>query len=184
MSANPYTRTMTLWIHDRDQTGSISDHEAVLNYELFPPGFAKPGDVAEVTLLPRPNAGGHVYESGSDSPAEMMERRSSYVGSTVGEEEPARYAKKLADDNGQFLFVIRELDESQRKSVNLQVNSASVALEPLLMMCCLDITGKRGCDHVRIPLSLDGESDYRKDLYTRWRTSEDLTVRSGGQAAV
>lgn len=111
---------MTLWIHDPDQAGCLSKNEAVLNYDLFPQGFAKPGDVAEVKLLPRPNVGGHGNDSGSESPAEMMERRSSYVGSTIGDDKPAQ--KKVADEEeGRYLFVIRELSEAQRK-LNLQVS--------------------------------------------------------------
>lgn len=123
LSANPYSRTMTLWIHDPDQVTPLSRHEAVLNCDLFPPGYAKPGDVAEVKLI-RPGQGaGGLNESGSESPAEMMERRSSYVGSTLGDEDPFKHTKPNVDEEeqGRFLFVIRELTESQRK-VNLQVN--------------------------------------------------------------
>lgn len=136
------SRTLTLWIHDPDSISSLSRNETVLNYELFPKGVAKPGDVAEVRLVPAitppsgvnisaegytgagPPGAGHTSENGTTLPATDRRpsgRKESYTGSVTGDEDsksnnpgnpPAKERK--------FLFVIRELNETQKK-LNVQV---------------------------------------------------------------
>ncbi|KAI5805190.1 hypothetical protein EDC01DRAFT_725733 [Geopyxis carbonaria] len=136
--ADQNSRTLTLWIHDPDAAATLSKHEAVLNYELFPPGVARPGDVAEVRLLPPPasssggnissegySSGGHASDAGMEE-TEKMERRASYAGSAMEYAEEALHSKKERpeEEEGRFLFVIRELEESQRK-LNVQISLAS-----------------------------------------------------------
>ena len=133
------SRTLTLWIHDPDATSALSKNEAILNYELFPKGVAKPGDIAEVSLIPLvalPPAGGNApgdgYPSGSvavdnASGIPTSERRSaghkeSYTGSAGGDEEKPSSLEGSPEEEGKFLFVIRELTEAQRK-LNVQVVS-------------------------------------------------------------
>ena len=137
--ANPNTRTLTLWIHGPDANQTLSRHEAVLNYDLFPPGVAKPGDVAEVRLVPQAaacsggnissegyssgNGNGHLSDNGGSAvTAEWrpMKRKGSYSGSALGEEEKLKCHHPAKEEQPCFLFVIRELEESQRK-LNVQV---------------------------------------------------------------
>jgi hypothetical protein len=139
----PNTRTLTLWIHDPDASGSLSKHETVLNYDLFPPGVAKPGDVAEVRLVPQAtsastnnlpaegystgNGNGHASDNGSGSllaDRRPVRRKGSYTGSMIEEERP-KNDLSTTQEEPIFLFVIRELEESQRK-LNVQVFSSSI----------------------------------------------------------
>lgn len=129
---------MTLWIHDPDGNPTISRHEAVLNYELFAPDVAKPGDIAEVRLLPGNNisdesGGGGGNSSGGSGGGngggggiggENMERKRSVSKSTMGGDETEKAGPTAGKGNGRmekrFLFVIRKLQPEQRKP-NLQV---------------------------------------------------------------
>ncbi|KAF8246200.1 hypothetical protein K440DRAFT_602761 [Wilcoxina mikolae CBS 423.85] len=140
--ASPNTRTLTLWIHDPDQPQALSRHEAVLNYDLFPDGVAKPGDVAEVRLIPQAsssggnissegyssgNGNGHLSDNGSGAllaERRPMQRRASCAGSTIGEERSSSSKQPPKEEEHKFLFVIRELEESQRK-LNVQISLAS-----------------------------------------------------------
>jgi hypothetical protein len=49
----PNIRTLILWIHDPDASGSLSKYETILNYDLFLPGVAQPSNVVEVQLIPQ-----------------------------------------------------------------------------------------------------------------------------------
>ena len=139
-SSSLNTKTLTLWIHDPDASPTLSKNEAVLNYELFPPGVAKPGDVAEVRLLPQPSAtpngnassegysssgGGHISDSGCAGPPHERrggpDRKGSRTTSNVAVEEGASPKnREPKEEEGSFLFVIKELEESQKKP-NIQV---------------------------------------------------------------
>ena len=133
---SPNTKTLTLWIHDPDAAVPFSPRDAVLNYELFPPGVAKPGDVAEVRLIPQVTAPGsgnlsaegggnmHISENGAKSTKadrRTIERHTSYAGSGIDEDASAKI-EEPKEEEGRFLFVIRELEESQRK-LNVQVHN-------------------------------------------------------------
>ncbi|KAL7272365.1 vacuolar membrane-associated protein iml1 [Rhizina undulata] len=141
--ANANSKTLTLWIHDPDSNASVFKNEAVLNYELFPPGIAKPGDIAEVRLL-RPRTAANAGDgNGRDGYAasiagtidgygggEPMERKRSFPGSVLAgaEDERSAYAAaqpKAVDDGKKFLFVIRELQPEQRARPNMQISLAS-----------------------------------------------------------
>lgn len=135
-SAHQNSKTLTLWIHDPDAASSLSKHEAVLNYDLFPPGIARPGDVAEVRLVPPPSsspsgaaAAGSSSDGGPGSDnvlgeADPMVRRGSHTGSMTDaggdETQSARRTYSARDTDDKFYFVIRELEESQRR-LNVQV---------------------------------------------------------------
>ncbi|KAA8893832.1 hypothetical protein FN846DRAFT_1025469 [Sphaerosporella brunnea] len=138
---NSNSRTLTLWIHDPEAPGALSRFDSVLNYELFPPGVAKPGDVAEVRLIPQTttSAGGNMssegYSSGgnghvSDNGSGAGDRRTSlrkgsYAGSVAGDDDRSKSGtRQKEDEEGRFLFVIRELEESQRK-LNVQISLAN-----------------------------------------------------------
>ncbi|TGZ85488.1 hypothetical protein EX30DRAFT_361315 [Ascodesmis nigricans] len=129
--ANQTSKTLTLWIHDPDAASSLSKHEAVLNYELFPPGIAKPGDVAEVRLV-NPKSAGNTSDvaPGLESAhveADPMVRRGSYAGSMTDTGEEAQSGRRTythPDDGDRFYFVIRELEESQRR-LNVQISLAT-----------------------------------------------------------
>jgi len=135
------SRTLTLWIHDPDGTTTLSRHDAVLNYDLFGPGVAKPGDVAEVRLIPQvassssggnmspegysSGGNGHISDNGVGIAASERRtatgRKGSCSGSMAGEDDRSRSElQPKEDENRRFLFVIRELEESQRK-LNVQV---------------------------------------------------------------
>jgi len=141
--ASPNTRDLTLWIHDPDQPLALSRHEAVLNYDLFPFGVVKPGDVAEVRLIRQAsssgggnissegyssgNGNGHLSDNGSGAllaERRPMQRKASCAGSTVGEEGSSNTKHTSKEEEHKFLFVIRELEESQRK-LNVQVEQLS-----------------------------------------------------------
>lgn len=133
---------MTLWIHDPDGNPTLSRREAVLNYELFAPGVAKPGDIAEVRLLPGNNVsdegGGGGSGSGSSGGGsggggggtggiggENMERKRSVSKSTMGGDETEKAGPTAGKGNSRikkrFLFVIRKLEPEQKAKPNLQV---------------------------------------------------------------
>lgn len=131
---------MTLWIHDPDGSPTLSRREAVLNYELFAPGVAKPGDIAEVRLLPGNNisdeggggsggggagSGGGGSGGGGGIGGENMERKRSVSKSAMGGDETEKAGPAAGKGNGRmekrFLFVIRKLDPEQRTKPNLQV---------------------------------------------------------------
>lgn len=137
--AHSASRTLTLWIHDPEATAALSKYDAVLNYDLFPPGIAKPGDIAEVKLF-APGAPGATIMSESTVglvhdgasaivdlgvTSQRMERRPSYTTSVADLAPDKSVADSLGrpakEGGGTFLFVIRELDEAQRKTPNLQV---------------------------------------------------------------
>lgn len=128
---------MTLWIHDPDANPTLSRREAVLNYDLFAPGVAKPGDIAEVRLLPgnsisdEGGGGGGVGGGGGGGGGgiggiggENMERKRSVSKSTAGGDDtekqgPTGKAKDRTEKK--FLFVIRKLLPEQRARPGLQV---------------------------------------------------------------
>jgi hypothetical protein len=131
---NSSSRTLTLWIHDPEAASALSRYDAVLNYELFPPGVAKPGDVAEVRLIPQTasssggnmssegyssGGNGHMSDNGSGA-ATTDRRKASYAGSILGDDDRSKSEDQPKEEEGRFLFVIRELEESQRK-LNVQV---------------------------------------------------------------
>lgn len=133
------SKTMTLWIHDPDGSPTLSRREAVLNYELFAPGVAKPGDIAEVRLLPENNVsdeGGNGGVGGGAGGAggggggggiggENMERKRSVSKSTMGGDETEKAGPTTGKGKGRmekrFLFVIRKLEPEQKAKPNLQV---------------------------------------------------------------
>lgn len=124
---------MTLWIHDPDGNPTLSRREAVLNYELFAPGVAKPGDIAEVRLLPGNNVSdeggsggsGGGNGSGNGIGGENMERKRSVSKSTVGGDETEKAGPTAGKGNNRmekrFLFVIRKMEPEQKTKPNLQV---------------------------------------------------------------
>lgn len=120
-TCSPSSKNLTLWIHDPDSINSISKHEAVLNYELFPPGVAKPGDVAEVRLVgtaPNGAAGSEAGGCGDEMVAEpKFVRRGSYAGSVTDTGEGGGEARETrgGEEEGRFFFVIRKLEDGQRK---------------------------------------------------------------------
>lgn len=113
---------MTLWIHDPDANPTLSRREAVLNYELFAPGVAKPGDIAEVRLLPGNNVGDE--SGGVGIGGENMERKRSVSKSNAGDETEKQgpTAGKGKDrTEKRFLFVIRKMVPEQRARPGFQV---------------------------------------------------------------
>lgn len=123
---------MILWIHDPDANPTLSRREAVLNYDLFAPGVAKPRDIAEVRLLP----GTGVADEGGIG-GENMERKrsvSNCVGAGAGGgDETERALPQMGKGKGKggekrFLFVIRELRPEQRAKPNLQVCGSMIEL--------------------------------------------------------
>lgn len=127
---------MTLWIHDPDGSPTLSRREAVLNYELFAQGVAKPGDIAEVRLLPENNVSDEAGNGGAGGGAggggtgggiggENMERKRSVSKSTMGGDETEKAGPTTGKGKGRmekrFLFVIRKLEPEQRAKPNLQV---------------------------------------------------------------
>ena len=119
---NTNSRTLTLWIHDPDASAALSRHDAVLNYDLFPPGVAKPGDIAEVQLISHvTNAPGSNLMSdshASDTPTANSGRKGSYSGSvaaTADDDKSRGELLKGGEEEGKVLLVIKELEESQRR---------------------------------------------------------------------
>ncbi|KAG0639329.1 hypothetical protein HOY80DRAFT_963775 [Tuber brumale] len=121
----PTTRHMVLWIHDPDGSPTLSKREAVLNYDLFPPHVARPGDIAEVKLMSSLSAG-NVSDDSTAVGGGAMERKKSYTNSMM-EEEGTGVGGRAGGVGGstkvekKFLFVIRELEPEQRAKPNLQV---------------------------------------------------------------
>lgn len=144
ISTTSDAKTLTLWIHDPDASLALSKHEAVLNYELFPSGAARPGDVAEVRLIssimaPSGAVSSDGYSSGggcaagggtgghmSDGGATNHNREGNQTASMGTMDDmgawDARQTKE--EEDGKFLFVIRELDDTQRK-LNVQISLAT-----------------------------------------------------------
>jgi len=119
----PTMRHMVLWIHDPDGSPTLSKREAVLNYDLFPPHVARPGDIAEVKLMS--SSTGNVSDDSVAMGGEAMERKKSYANSTM-EEEGTGVGGRVGGGGSikvekKFLFVIRELEPEQRAKPNLQV---------------------------------------------------------------
>lgn len=118
---------MILWIHDPDGSPTLSKREAVLNYDLFPPHVARPGDIAEVKLMSSSSTG-NVSDDSIAMGGETMERKKSYANSTM-EEEGTGVGGRVGGAGGggstkvekKFLFVIRKLEPEQRAKPNLQV---------------------------------------------------------------
>ena len=119
-SAGPSLK-LTLWIH-----GDSLKQEAWLNYNLFPPGTCKPGDLVEVKPAhTNSNARKGAGEGGASSSAEgriesgddegtgaesrgrggvAMKRSKSDGGASSG-------PQMGAGDQGRFLFVVREMEK-------------------------------------------------------------------------
>jgi hypothetical protein len=155
ISTTSDAKTLTLWIHDPDASLALSKHEAVLNYELFPSGAARPGDVAEVRLIssimaPSGAVSSDGYSSGggcaagggtgghmSDGGATNHNREGNQTASMGTMDDmgawDARQTKE--EEDGKFLFVIRELDDTQRK-LNVQVQWPS---DNLLQRLCKNL---------------------------------------------
>ena len=116
---------MVLWIHNPDGSPTLSRKEAVLNYDLFPPQVAKPGDLAEVRLLSPPT--GNTSDESVAVGGEKVERKKGHANSVM-EEEGAGANGKTREPAGRmerrFLFVIRELEPEERAKPNLQVSEA------------------------------------------------------------
>ncbi|KAH0613024.1 uncharacterized protein H6S33_009404 [Morchella sextelata] len=122
------SRQMTLWIHDPDANPTLSRQDAILNYELFAPGIAKPGDIAEVRLLPGNNAGDDVPTAGGIGvAAENMERKRSVSNNGCGEGTERGFPLQPKNDRGEkrFLFVVRKLTAEQRSKPNMQISLAN-----------------------------------------------------------
>ncbi|CAZ85276.1 unnamed protein product [Tuber melanosporum] len=124
----PTTRHMVLWIHDPDGSPTLSKREAVLNYDLFPPHVARPGDIAEVKLMSSSSTG-NVSDDSIAVGGGAMERKKSYTNSMM-EEEGTGVGGRAGGVGGstkvekKFLFVIRELEPEQRAKPNLQISLA------------------------------------------------------------
>ncbi|KAF8469033.1 hypothetical protein BDZ91DRAFT_781958 [Kalaharituber pfeilii] len=126
------TLVLTLWIHDN----LLSKHEAWLNYELFPPGTCKPGDLVEVR--PANSSGRSSLSVGEGSSAEahgdsgddegtggegIDKRGTSMRRSKSGSIAPSM---KEGSDKQRFLFVVRPMDpELRQKQPKMQVSLAA-----------------------------------------------------------
>src|SRR5437588_11759574 len=96
-----------------------------MNYNLFPPHVAKPGELAEVRLL-SPPAGNSSDESVAVG-GEKVERKKSHANSVMEEEGAGANGKTrvpVGKTESRFLFVIRELEPEERAKPNLQVSGA------------------------------------------------------------
>lgn len=116
--------TLTLWIHD----SIIHKEEAWLNYNLFPPGACKPGDIVEVRRVPcsnRPRKGGNHSASeggGGSSSAEGRiesgedenvgaEKRRSGVTMRRSKSDPVGVAPAGAQEGANLLLVVKEMEK-------------------------------------------------------------------------
>lgn len=124
-SASGPSLTLTLWIHDN----LINKQEAWLNYNLFPQGTCKPGDLVEVRPVLHENSharkGGHsAGEGGGSSSAEgRIESGDDEGTGGEGRGRGGAAMKRSRSDGGgstqqqmgcpaegSFLFVVREME--------------------------------------------------------------------------
>lgn len=130
--------TLTLWILE-----GIQKYEAWLNYDLFPPGTCKPGDIVEVRAAGEngPNNGAPESAGGTTTVSSTASEMGTGGGETeattdfsrVGAAAKSKDAIRLGNGGGnpgdtrkeegqRFLFVVREMDQELRqKQPNLQV---------------------------------------------------------------
>ncbi|KAI5785575.1 hypothetical protein DFH27DRAFT_505338 [Peziza echinospora] len=125
---------LNLWIHE----ASLSKHEAWLNYDLFPRGTCKPGDIVEVRAARSRRAGiskgdgpggeGHTDNSHDESGDAGGARRRSNTKSSKRQAGPSLRTDDQ-DDKHRYLFVVRQMDpELRQKQPNMQISlAASVA---------------------------------------------------------
>ena len=117
---------VVLWIHESNP--SNPKPEAIFNYDLFPHGAARPGDLIEVIPLeeyvpPPPPTG----RTGAEAASNVLVPELTF--SDAGVTDGATSARKASRDGSifdkdrkRFLFVIREWSPEERaKQPNLQV---------------------------------------------------------------
>jgi len=125
-----------LWVHQSDPNanGLKSQAEAIFNYDLFPNGLAKPGDLVEVTTFTEASENNHVHitlptEDGID----VSETGGNGTRSGISGRVPA-WNNNLVEDTKRkrFLFVIREwTSEEKQKQPHLQVDLRKKKLYPI-----------------------------------------------------
>ena len=113
-----------LWVHQPESSSHKNLPEAIFNYDLFPNGSAKPGDLIEVTTATEVR--GHKAPPSRSKDGEHTVSNLSGVQSATSDRTNRRSQDFVEDKKRKrFLFVIREwTNDDRQKQPHLQVLSS------------------------------------------------------------